>query len=1107
MNRFGTVHQFHSGTALGDAITNQMLGLQRTLRAMGFESDIFAEHIPLGLHDRIRSFQGYAGEDSDLLILHHSNGYDAFDDIIGLPNPIVVIYHNVTPEQYFENEIARRYIRLGREQLALLARRALFGVADSSFNRREMLAVGFRRVDVLPVRVDFSGLAPQGRVADEESDDWLFVGRMVRNKCQHDLVEAFSIYSRAFDSNARLILVGDAVDEGYLEFLKDEAARLRVSNRVVMLGKVSDSQLKAAFAGAGVFVSLSEHEGFGVPLLEAMAARVPVVAYGAAAVPETLGGAGVLLRTKDPAYVAATVHCVLSDPDMRRRLVERQQVRIDQIATFDVPRFLGRLVDRASGLEPPLEIQIQGPFETSYSLASMNRKLAIGLDRSPDHALSLYATEGPGDYVPEPDDLAVHPEAAALYERAPSVPYPDVVIRQMWPPRVIDSPGAITCEYFGWEESRIPESMVEDFNLYLDGIGVTSNFVRDALRDSGVNTPIRVVGNGVERPDPAASVDVPELVELRRFSFLHISSAFPRKGVDVLLESFFAAFDGDNDVALILKTFANPHNQVAEILHRLRSTHANPPDVRWIDRDLGDREIQGLYNLADCYVHPARGEGFGLPVAEAMAAGVPVIALAYSGLADFVSEETAVTIPFTLEPAQTHFDIPDSVWAEPDPERLTVEMQRIAANPEDPAVLERIRRARDLIASRYSWNAAVERWTEFIAELEESAASLEVAMVTTWNSRCGIAENTRYIVGHSRDAIEYEIFADVGAELIDLLAEPGVVRTWKDRWEPDLDQLEDALQSTTAEVLHIQFNFGFFEFQRLAALIERQLEHRGVVLTLHRTLDYDDRGELLSLRQIRPTLDRVDRLIVHQKSDAEYLAGMGLADNVTIVPIGAAPPPTVTPGEVRDALNLGSRPIVGTFGFLLPHKGTLELLRAVNELRSEFPDLLLLALCARYPNIESKEYEEQLRDEISSRGMEDNVLLITEYLPDDVARLFLRGADVIVLPYRNTGESSSATLRFILPLGRAVVVTDEPIFNDSRDSVCVVDPADPQGIEHAIRRVLTDPDLQRELASRATIRAHGVRWDRVVADHREIYTGAIRAGRVRRARLRSSAAS
>jgi glycosyltransferase involved in cell wall biosynthesis len=194
---------------------------------------------------------------------------------------------------------------------------------------------------------------------------------------------------------------------------------------------------------------------------------------------------------------------------------------------------------------------------------------------------------------------------------------------------------------------------------------------------------------------------------------------------------------------------------------------------------------------------------------------------------------------------------------------------------------------------------------------------------------------------------------------------------------------------------------------------------------------------------------------------------------------------------------------VGTFGFLLPHKGTLELLRAVDALRAEFPDILLLALCARYPDIISEDYEIQLRTEIASRGLDDNVILITDYLSDEAARGLLRAADVIVLPYRETGESSSAALRFILPLGRAVVVTDEPIFADSRDALLMVDPSDPLGIESAVRRVLIDTDLQDRLAAQSATYAHRVRWGRVVADHREIYLAAVRAGRERRARGKS----
>ena len=119
VKRFTAVHQFHSGTALGDAITNQMLRLQQLLQEMGYHSEIFAEHVAPELQHRIHSIFGYLGSDSELLVVHHSIGYDAFDDVIGLPNEIVTIYHNVTPERYFADPHVKRFIRLGREQLAL----------------------------------------------------------------------------------------------------------------------------------------------------------------------------------------------------------------------------------------------------------------------------------------------------------------------------------------------------------------------------------------------------------------------------------------------------------------------------------------------------------------------------------------------------------------------------------------------------------------------------------------------------------------------------------------------------------------------------------------------------------------------------------------------------------------------------------------------------------------------------------------------------------------------------------------------------------------------------------------------------------------------------
>ncbi|MGO9343045.1 MAG: glycosyltransferase [Acidimicrobiales bacterium] len=1100
MNRFAAIHQFHPGTAHGDAITQQMLQLQVHIRRMGVPSQIFAVHVEPGLEDRIKPIQGYEGSEENLLLVHHSLGSHHLDEVMELPDRIAAVFHNLTPERYFADESFRDLVRLGHEQLAQLARRACVGVADSNYNRREMLAVGFRRVEVLPVRVDYSQFSGLCTDPTMRSTDWLYVGRIVGNKCQHELVRAFALYARTFDHEARLVLIGDTKVRDYVARVEGEADRCGIADRVVMLGKVSDSRLGSAFAGAGVFVSMSEHEGFGVPILEAMAAGLPVVAFGAAAVPEVMGGAGILLRNKDPELVAATVQALRTDPALRERLVERQLVRVEQVQAFDVAALLERVVEKAAGAEPDCEVQVQGPFETSYSLAVTNREIALALDKLPDRALSIYATEGPGDYEPDPTDLARHPEATKLFERAREVPYPDVVIRQMWPPRVIDSPGGITCEFFGWEESRIPQAMADDFNLYLAGVGVMSTFVRDVLQDSGVDIPVHVVGIGVPRHDPLATVDAPELEGLRNIRFLHVSSAFPRKGVDVLLEAYFSVFSGSDDTTLVLKTFPNPHNEVADLLAKHIAAHPNPPDVRWIDRDLDDHEIMGLHNLASCYVHPARGEGFGLPVAEAMAAGVPVVTLAYSGLADFVSDDTATTIPFVLEPARTHLSVPGSVWAEPDCGRLAAEMRAFADDPERPDLKLKAERARELIESDFSWDAVARRWDSFISSLELASQVPRVAMVSTWNSRCGVAENTRNIVENAAGSVNFEIFADTQAETIDPEQERGVVRSWVNRWNPGLGALDGALDLSDPDVVHFQFNFGFFELQAMAGLINRQLERRAVVMTLHRTRDIDIDGELVSLSSIRHVLEQVDRLIVHQASDARILAEMGISANVSVVPMGTAAPPKVSHTEARKMLNLGSRPLIGTFGFLLPHKGTIELVQAIASLRDEFPDICLIALCAHYPDITSDSYEERLRKEIESLGLADNVMLITDYLPDESSRTILRGMDTVVLPYQNTGESSSAALRFVMPTGRPIIVTDQPIFEDCRDSVLAVDPTDPTAMQDALRRVLVDPGLQRDLADRAALAARRFRWSRIVNDHREIYAAARAAHGRRQAR-------
>ena len=378
-------------------------------------------------------------------------------------------------------------------------------------------------------------------------------------------------------------------------------------------GKVSDRELRAAFARAGVYVSLSEHEGFGVPLLEAMAARVPVVAYASSAVPETLGGAGILLRTQDPATVAATVETLrIRSRACGPRLVDRQSDRVAQVGPRSTcPGALRRLVDRAEG--PRAAARDPGPGTVRDELQPRHHEPEAGprpRPARPTWPCRCIRPRARATTSPTTPTWRRHPEVVAPYRRSAHVPYPDVVIRQMWPPRTIDSPGGITLEYFAWEESRVPAWMVEDFNAHLDGIGVYSAFVRrrpaglgrDGARSgwsATVSTP----------PTRDATIEAPEL-EGRSGSRSSTSARpSPARGSTSCCGPTSPRSPGRTTSNLVLKTFPNPHNTVAELLDELRAGHADPPDVRWIDRDLDDDELAAPLRPGRLLRPPVPGRG------------------------------------------------------------------------------------------------------------------------------------------------------------------------------------------------------------------------------------------------------------------------------------------------------------------------------------------------------------------------------------------------------------------------------------------------------------------------------------------------------------------
>ena len=349
------VHQFHPVLAPGDAMSDHVRALDRRLRDWGHEPRMYAVEAKPGVDGVLpyrRLFREVRKE--DLLLVHFSMGHEIFTQLAKLPARKVLVYHNVTPAQFFTgiNPHAAVFARLGRRQLAELAPAFELAIGVSEYNRRELDAAGYRRTAHVPILIDWSRFdaAPDDAVIAR----WqgiapilLFVGRISPNKRQDDLIRMLAYYRRCIDRDARLILVGGYRDQPqYQPRLAALAERLGLSGAVTFGGAVSLPELVAYYRTASAFVSLSEHEGFGVPLLEAMRFDLPVVAYDAAAIGETVADAGVLLHERDLAAAAEAVGLVVERRDLRERLVAAGRRRVAQ---FD-PELVARRTKAVLGL-------------------------------------------------------------------------------------------------------------------------------------------------------------------------------------------------------------------------------------------------------------------------------------------------------------------------------------------------------------------------------------------------------------------------------------------------------------------------------------------------------------------------------------------------------------------------------------------------------------------------------------------------------------------------------------------------------------------------------------------------------------------------------------
>lgn len=320
------------------------------LRQAGHQSELYALTMDDDLRDTVRPFSDPGSQRGDVTIFHYALPSAMTEAFGRLRQGRVLQYHNITPAPFFASYDAAlfRLAVRGRQELAALVGRVDLALGDSEYNRRELDEMGFSRTGVMPIAVNTARLtrAPRLPALEEILDDglvnFLFVGRIAPNKRIEDHIKLAEHYKRYVDAYYRFVFVGryDGVPRycAMLRALLDEYA-IR-SDRVLFTGPVPDIELAAYYRAASVYVSLSEHEGFCVPLVEAMAMDVPVLAYAAAAVPDTLGGAGVQFSPKDLEHAAELLGILAFDAGVRDPVLDGQRRRLAHFSDSAVRRQL-----------------------------------------------------------------------------------------------------------------------------------------------------------------------------------------------------------------------------------------------------------------------------------------------------------------------------------------------------------------------------------------------------------------------------------------------------------------------------------------------------------------------------------------------------------------------------------------------------------------------------------------------------------------------------------------------------------------------------------------------------------------------------------------------
>jgi len=358
------VHQFLTSYSYGDAIGNEALEIRNYLRGRGIESEIFSLFYHPRYAGEIIPYKEYGNQASadNVAIYHFSIGSPVTKTFLRLPDRKIMIYHNITPHYFFldYHRVLAKDCFKGRVELKSLVGKVDLALGDSRYNENELKELGFSPTGVLPLVMDFvkfsRPMVPVIRdIFTDNRTNVLYVGRIIPNKRIEDVIRVFHFYQRFFNPNSRLLLVGEYRGfERYLSALQKMVSRLENAH-VHFTGHVPEDELITYFRLAHIYLHMSEHEGFCAPVPESFHLDIPVVAFDAGAVAETMRGGGLLIHKKSFVQIAALLDRVLRDETLHKRILESQRRVVHEYRRDQTGRILLDHLKRLTGNHPALD--------------------------------------------------------------------------------------------------------------------------------------------------------------------------------------------------------------------------------------------------------------------------------------------------------------------------------------------------------------------------------------------------------------------------------------------------------------------------------------------------------------------------------------------------------------------------------------------------------------------------------------------------------------------------------------------------------------------------------------------------------------------------------